>query len=98
GSGFDGGTYLAYDARDADIGTQGVGRHRHRMAVRQRSGSEVRPEALVEAQPEAAMDEDDEPLGRSLRQVEIKAVPGSSPIGDVGPPASLCFKPCAERR
>jgi len=78
------------DLADARVRAERVGRHGDGVAMGERARGQMRPIALVELQPVAAVHEDDETSCRAFRQEEVRAVSRPRAVGKV--------QPCPSRR
>ena len=71
------------DVADANSGRERIARHSDRPAAADWTFGEVRPEGFVEAHPEAAVDEDNETLRRTVRKEQGKPLAGTLAIGAI---------------
>src|SRR5690606_10067526 len=73
---------LARDAGDPVFGAERIGRHRNGETGFERAGRQMRPTALVETHPVAAMDEDDEPFWGTNGTEQVETVALALAVGD----------------
>ncbi|MCY1300157.1 hypothetical protein D9M70_497160 [compost metagenome] len=71
------------DPGDADLRAERVGRHGDGVTAGDSACGEMRPEALVELQPESTVHEDDQAFRRAIGEEKVHAISGSLAIGKV---------------